>query len=197
MDVEIIVTTWGNSKWCERGRVAAKYNSGWHYHEDEPGVPAGRARNRAVADIDPQGWICFLDADDELSGDYLDAMEARQSHDRQLLTPALALGDRPAECYGSRDIINGLNPCPIGTLIHRSVFDEVGGFWDEPAWEDWSLFRRAVLAGAEIVFVHDAVYHATHNPRGRNSTVRNPQALRRSIISTHERWIRDRSARHH
>jgi hypothetical protein len=158
VDLEVIVTTWGSDEWHERGRVTAKYNSAWHFHSYDPKQSAGAARNAAV------------------------------EHERQLLTPALALGDRPPECYGSRDIINGLNPCPIGTLIHRTMFDAVGGFWDEPAWEDWSLFRRAVLIGAEITFVHDAVYHAADNPRGRNSTVRNPQALRRQILESHRRW---------
>lgn len=188
MDIDIIVTTWGSDEWRERGRVVAKLNVAWHYHETEP-VSAGAARNRAVVDVDPQGWICFLDADDDLSDGYLEAMEARCEHDRQLLTPALALGDRPAECYGSRDIIHGLNPCPIGTLIHRSMFDEAGGFWNEPAWEDWSLFRRAVLLGAEIVFVHDAIYHAADNPNGRNSTIANPRRLRRDILDSHRKWL--------
>lgn len=188
MDLEIIVTTWGSDEWHERGRVTAKYNSAWHFHGWDPSQSAGAIRNQAVEDVDPQEWICFLDADDELGDGYYEAMAAAVTHDRQLLTPSLALGDRPPECYGSRDIINGLNPCPIGTLIHRSMFDAVGGFWDEPAWEDWSLFRRAVLIGAEIVFVHDAIYHAADNPQGRNSTVRNPQALRRQILDSHERW---------
>lgn len=187
LDLEVIVTTWGSDEWNERGRVAAKYNSGWHYHEHDD-VSAGEARNRAVRDVDPQNWICFLDADDELGDGYYDAMEAAVRHERELLTPALALGDRPSECYTERDIINGLNPCPIGTLIHRSVFDEVGGFWDEPAWEDWSLFRRAVLVGADIVFVPGAIYHAAANPNGRNSTIANTRRLRQQILDSHRRW---------
>jgi len=192
VDVEIIVTTWGSDEWSERGRVTAKYHSAWHLHEADPAASAGAARNHAVRDVDPQGWICFLDADDELDGDYLDAMKAAVNHDQQLLTPALALGDRAPECYTQRDIVHGMNPCPIGTLIHRSMFDAVGGFWDEPAWEDWSLFRRAVLAGAEIKFVPDAIYNAAFDPNGRNSTIPHPHQLRLQIIGSHDRWLRQR-----
>lgn len=189
MDVTVIVTTWGSDLWANAGVANALRHGARFHHIDSSTVSAGEARNHAVEIIDPKGWICFLDADDRLDTGYLDAMAAAVRHDRQLLTPALALGDRPAECYGSRDIINGLNPCPIGTLIHRDLFDEVGGFWDEPAWEDWSLFRRAVLQGAEIKFVHDAIYRAADNPTGRNSTVANPRRLRRQILDSHREWM--------
>ena len=189
MDVTVIVTTWGNERWADMGTATARLNGARFHHIYNDKISAGEARNHAVEIIDPQGWICFLDADDRLGDGYLDAMAAAVCHERQLLTPSLALGDRPAECYGSRDIIHGLNPCPIGTLIHRSMFDEAGGFWNEPAWEDWSLFRRAVLLGAEIVFVHDAIYHAADNPNGRNSTIANPRRLRRDILDSHRKWL--------
>jgi glycosyltransferase involved in cell wall biosynthesis len=190
MDVTVIVTTWGTD-WAKRGFDTAEANDAAWYHLDDA-ISAGAARNAAVVALDPQEWICFLDADDSLGDGYLDAMSAAYQHDRQLLTPALALGARPAECYGGRDIVDGINPCPIGTLIHRELFDDVGGFWDERAWEDWSLFRRCVLIGADIRFVHDAVYHATHDHRGRNSTVTNPRELRTEILASHAGWLRGR-----
>ena len=190
----MIVTTWGHPSWagkasrvaipsaCEQARV---------YHHHSPDAPsAGAARNEAVEICDPQEWICFLDADDELEPGYVDAMRAVGLWGSHLGTPALRLPGKDPEVYRDRDIITGMNPCPIGTLIHRGLFEEAGQFWGEPAWEDWSLFRRAVLVGGVIRFVPGAVYNATASTRsGRNSTVRNPKKLRRDIIDSHIEWM--------
>ena len=190
METTLIVTTWGSDEWSERGFLAADCIAGAnHIHIEEP-KSAGDARNRAVRYFDPKGHICFLDADDSLAPGYFRAMAAACEHERQLLTPALQLGDAPARVLDDRDIINGMNPCPIGTLIHRNLFDEIGGFSDEPAWEDFAMFQRAVLIGAEIRFVPDAVYIATSNPRGRNSTVQNPKRLRAQIQRDNQRWLK-------
>lgn len=196
MDVQVIVTTWGHPSWAGMASRVAIPSVGdqapvRHYHH-EGEVSAGAARNKAVWTWDPQEWICFLDADDELEPGYIDAMRRanfeRNLGPRLLLTPKLRLGDDEPTHFADRNIITGLNPCPIGTLIHRSTFDAVGGFWDEPAWEDWSLFRRAVLNGSTIAFV-DAVYKANSTSNGRNSTVRNPRLLRKQIIQSHDRWM--------
>jgi glycosyltransferase involved in cell wall biosynthesis len=190
VDLEVIVTTWGSDDWHERGRVTAKYNSAWHFHSYDPAQSAGAARNSAVADVDPQEWICFLDADDELAPGYIDAMERTGLQRDDLGTPALQLHGETPRCLEDRDILAGLNPCPIGTLIHRSMFEEAGQFWGEPAWEDWSLFRRAVLSGAYVHFVPDAVYVANSTSNGRNSTVINPRRLRRDIVRSHLDWFK-------
>lgn len=192
MDVTVIVTTWGGDEWDARGHATAQQHGAWHHHETND-VSAGGARNRAVDDIRPQGFICFLDADDSLAPGYLKAMWGACEHERQLLTPALALGDSKPVTFSNRDILNGMNPCPIGTLIHRDLFDEVAGFRDEPAYEDYSMFQRAVLIGAEIRFVPEAVYLAAHNPRGRNSTVKNPKQLVQQIWEDNQRWLQQRA----
>ena len=192
METTLIVTTWGSDEWRERGALAAIHAPGAnHIHIDDP-KSAGDARNRAVRYYDPKGHICFLDADDSLAFGYFRAMERAHEHDGQLLAPALKLGKSEAACLDDRDIVNGWNPCPIGTLIHRDLFDEIGEFWDEPAWEDWSLFRRAFLVGATIRFVPDAVYVASFNTEGRNSTVLNPIKLRRDIVRSHDQWLATR-----
>ena len=199
MDIQVIVTTWGHPSWAGvASRVAipsAFREDAGLYHHHEPEAPsAGAARNRAVEICDPQEWICFLDADDELEPGYINAMRRRifdLNFDRTLLlAPALRLPGKTPQTYEDRDIIDGLNPCPIGTLIHRDMFEEAGQFWGETAWEDWSLFRRAVLRGATIRFVNDAVYRANSTKAGRNSTVRQPHVLRRDIIRSHEEWLK-------
>lgn len=195
MDVQVIVTTWGHPSWAGLARKTAIPSAVdqapvFHYHTVTPG--AGAARNEAVSDCNPSEWIIFLDADDELAPGYVEAMKAAVEHDEQLLSPALQLPGQPARTLEDRDIVNGINPCPIGTMIHRRMFDEVGGFWNERAYEDWSLFRRAVLVGAEILFVPDAVYHAHSTPSGRNGTVPNARRLMRDIVRSHNQWMKMR-----
>jgi GT2 family glycosyltransferase len=54
----------------------------------------------------------------------------------------------------------------IGTLVHRDLFWEVGGFPEYPhGFEDFALWSKCVRAGAEIVRVPDAVYRYWVNPQ--------------------------------
>lgn len=194
MEIQVIVTTWGHPSWAglaSRVAIPSACDQAPVYHHHTPEAPsAGAARNQAVEIADPQEWILFLDADDELAPGYVAAMRAAVEHDEQLLVPALQLPGKPARVLDNRDIVHGDNPCPIGTVIHRSMFEEAGQFWDEPAWEDYSLFRRAVLAGAEIQFVPDAIYVAHSTSSGRNSRVPNARLLKRDIVQSHKQWMR-------
>lgn len=167
------------------------------FHSDRT-MSVGACRNLAVDHYDVRGWMCFLDPDDELAPGYFDAMPDVPTPD--LIAPALQVVRRghatPPKLLNGRDI-HDLNPCVIGTLIHRDTFDRVGRFWDERAWEDWSLFRRVVLAGGTVHFNPRAVYRAHESIAGRNLTVKNPAGLRSEILASHERWLNDRPARHH
>jgi hypothetical protein len=71
------------------------------------------------------------------------------------------------------------------------MFEEAGQFWGEPAWEDYSLFRRAVLSGAFVHFVPNAIYIAHSTKNGRNSTVTNPRRFRRDIVRSHLNWFKE------
>jgi hypothetical protein len=190
-DVTVIVSTFGSHAWAEQGVLTARMHKGRHHHHVGHGQSLGAVRNQAVHDFDPQGFICFLDAGDWLWDGYMDEMWFHRTKTNDLLTPKLKLGLRPPQkLWNQRDIMV-MNPCPIGTLIHRDVFDRVGGFWDEPAYEDWSLFRRAVLTGSEVVGT-GAIYHAPSSPDGRNSTVPDPAGLCASIIKSHDEWMATR-----
>lgn len=191
MDVTVIVTTFGTREWNEKGNATALEHDGFHYHHHDPDRPLGRHRNDAVLLCGAKEWLCFLDAGDDLEPGYMEAMQRHSGHTNDLLVPMLRLGDGFAHDLTRTRRIIKLNPCPIGTLIHRTVFDRVGGFWDEPAWEDWSLFRRAVLTGSELRAT-DAVYHAPLSPDGRNSTIKDPTGLYNSILKSHTEWMKTR-----
>ena len=194
-DLTVIIASFGDDRWLELAQERAIPSlDGWDdtfiYHlGDTTNISVGEVRNMAVRVCKPDGWICFLDPDDELAPDYLHIMQRAATNPADLYVPALKIGAGPAKVLDDRDIINGMNPCPIGTLIHRDTFDAVGGFWNEPAWEDWSLFRRVALGGGKLHFVPDAIYKAYSGPHGRNSTIPNPQQLRRDIIESHTDWV--------
>lgn len=191
-DVTVIVATFGSHHWRLKGDETARHHGAMHYHHTGFGMSLGAVRNRAVEMSGATGWICFIDADDWLEPGYLDAMGLFTTWTDMLLAPKLRLGlGKPQKLWLHRDIME-TNPCCIGTLIHRDVFDDIGGFWDEPAWEDWSLFRRAVLAGATICGVDDATYCAWSSPDGRNSTIENPTRLHRQIKASHKEWMKTR-----
>lgn len=198
MDVTVIITTFGDPWWeqlaMERAYRSAIPQAMTVMHHAEEAVSLGDARNQAVDRYDPQGWLCFLDADDELAPDYIKAMGTilRVAAKHDLLVPSVqhGAGSRPV-CHTGRNIMK-MNPCPIGTLIHRSMFERAGRFWDEPAWEDWSLFRRAYILDANLIFVQEAVYIDNATGSGRNSNIPNPRRLHRSIVKSHENWALNR-----
>ncbi len=197
MDVTVVVATFGAFEWEQLAWNRAIPNAEQQGRVVSLHTPDARslgdARNQAVRFHDPQGFICFLDADDELEPGFIDAMQAVPNvHTTDLLAPALRIvqddPDVPVENLKDRDM-RLMNPCPIGTLIHRSTFEAVGGFWDEPIWEDWAMFQRAWLLGSKIRFVDDAVYRSYWSPASRNHSKFNTRQQWRKIINANQKWI--------
>jgi len=193
MDVSIVVATFGDNSWINIADNFALASAKGHFWNTpivrvHGGSTLAEARN-AAADLVRTEWICFLDADDELYPGYFDEMEKATG---DLRVPRLFFdgeqGWHEPFDLTQRDMDFG-NPCPIGTLIRTSMFEDVGGFWEEPAYEDWSLFRRAWLLGATIEHT-DAKYYA-YNLGGRNSSVTDPSGEIEKIRSSHDKWIKE------
>ena len=178
----IIVATFGDISWYELAGQRAMPSA------RTQGCPVLRhhgeslheARNTAAGHAQTE-WLCYLDADDELSPGYIAAMSEASGDLRapavtwiteHSATDPVTLADRDIEV---------MNPCVIGTLIRRELFHDLGGFKDWPAWEDWDLFLRATRAGANIEHVPNAIYRAHVRPRSRNQSVTNPRDLMRRI----------------
>lgn len=198
--VSVIVATYGDESWRDRGAMIA-VPSAVEAIEDlgaEAEIVTVHGDDKTLAYVRNEGadravgeWLCFLDADDELEVGYLRHLVAA---DGDLRAPAVryvtGVGPIPDPVtFETRDMAY-LNPCVIGTLIRRSTFHDVGGFWEEAAWEDWSMFRRAWLAGATITHTPAAVYRANTAPDGRNSTIANRPRLYRDILRSHAAWRR-------
>lgn len=134
-------------------------------HEPEGTIASCRNSLAAEATGD---WLLFLDADDELSPGYVGAMkraiERRRTSPPPLLTPAVSyvVNGRPRPARFHREItLQQANWLVIGTLIHKDVFNAVGGFQDWPhGLEDWALWSSAHKYGCKVFKVRDAVYRA-------------------------------------
>ena len=198
--VAVVVATFGEDRWAQLARTIAAPSAEAEHPAElivEHGPTLHQARNAGAARARSE-WLCFLDADDELEPGYLSALLAPDVLS-DLRAPAVryvvASAPDPAPLvFASRNIAH-MNPCVIGTLIRRELFEAAGRFWPERAWEDWSLFRRAWLLGATIEHIPTAVYRVTVNPAGRNSTVDRPHTLHREILRSHAAWIQQRKAR--
>ena len=194
----VIVATFGEELWAELAQRRAIPSALAELPGElivEHGDSLHGARNAGAARA-TLPWLCFLDADDELEPGYLEAM---RGHSGDLLAPSVRFVEdgapEPAPVSLAGRDIRRTNPCVIGTLVRRSLFVDADGFWQERAWEDWSLFRRCWLLGGIIEHVPAATYRAYVDPSGRNSTVTNPAGLTRQITASHSEWHRRKRAR--
>ena len=180
MTIAVLISTYGADEWktlaAGRAFPSAEREQPDEIivHHDPTGTAAG-ARNRAAQQSESD-WLCFLDADDELGRGFIPAMRqslrtlSRGPHaERVLFTPAVSyvLNGRPQRPkFWPVVPLEQANWLVIGTMISRSLFQEVGGFHDygDPpgsnAFEDWATWARCHKAGARIVKVPRAVYVA-------------------------------------
>lgn len=177
MTVSILLGTYGHTRWSHQARMKAFPSTiGQRAHEvlmrHEVEGTVASVRN-ALAEQATGDWLCFLDADDQLAPDYLFWM-AQYAQANCLLVPAVQFvshgklsgvtqipngGDEP----GAAERMIDVNCAVIGTLVPRKLFLEVGGFDEEPIYEDWALWLRCMIAGAKLVQVPGAVYIANQN----------------------------------
>jgi len=198
VELTIVVATFGETKWIDLAAARAIPSAlaqGVPVVSIHGGTSIADARNAALEMVETE-WMVHLDADDELEPGYVDALRAAPPGD--LLAPSIRLivDGIPGEVrsLAARDM-DHLNPCVIGTAVRRSAIEAAGGWLDEPAWEDWSLFRRIWYVGGMIAEAPDAVYRIHVEPNGRNSTVTDPVTLQRQIRRDHRRRLGPRVAR--
>lgn len=171
MEVTVIVATYGDDqRYLELADRRAVPSVGvqaptLRVHGDT----LAQSRNCGAEQADTK-WLVFLDADDELAPGYIDALATGSA---DLLAPAVRYcfgGGAPDEpvVFDDRKMSH-LNPCVIGTAVRREQFLRVGGFFEEPVYEDWSLWLRCVRDGATLEHVPAAHYITHHNPDGRNA----------------------------
>ncbi len=179
MKTTICIATYGEYRWHELAQeralpsaevqgceVLIAHDSNGTRHEARNGLA-----ERATGD-----YLCFLDADDILLPGYVEAMqrvyerESRDDGTPLLLAPAVSYSApehtrlAPAKLLPKRmkDLRDG-NCLVLGTLVPTDLFLRIGGFHDWNArtgneFDDWDLWIRCLMAGAEVVDVPDATY---------------------------------------
>jgi glycosyltransferase involved in cell wall biosynthesis len=179
----IVIASYGNTKrWLTLGNSRAlptAERQGAH-EVIRVHLPEGRvATSRNQGGLQATGdYLVFLDADDELSNGYIDAMQAILDKHRPkgdlLLTPAVAYSHgrrfREPMFHPQCDLRVG-NWMVIGTAVPRSLFRRVGGFDDKSeygAFEDWAFWIKCWKAGALIIKVEEAIYRAYVSTRSRH-----------------------------
>lgn len=199
MKLSVIVASYGDDSWLGLAETRACPSAcAQEPHEvivlhGTGGTSLAQTRNEAASRATGD-WLVFLDADDELAPGYMGAMErALERHSVPadvLLTPAVEYvpqGRRPrqaARIWPRKELREG-NWIVIGTVLPRELFERVGGFREWPLYEDWCLWQRCELAGAEIVEVPRAVYVAYADAHSRN------RAPARAVkLATHEAIVR-------
>ena len=178
-DFTICIGTFGETEWVklatERAIPSAEAQGVPVIHRH--GTTLAQARNEALAMVGTE-WVVFLDADDELSPGYIEALAAGTA---DLRAPAVSYvkNGRPREARVPRvaghthdcsaDCLRVGNWLVIGSAVRTDLAREVGGFREFRWSEDWDLWQRCWLAGATIEAIPAAVYvaHWRHDSRNR------------------------------
>lgn len=189
MRISVLISSYGGRRWHRMATSRAEPSAstqGAHevlvLHEQHGTIASCRNNNAAQATGE---WLCFLDADDEMTAGYIGAIQAAENPelgDLALYTPMVEYvqGRRRQEpkFWPESDLTTG-NWMVIGTVVSKRLFTEIGGFHegDPHGLEDWALWAMAYQRGAKPVKVPGAIYIAHQHD-----------------LSSHARFMRDRNA---
>jgi glycosyltransferase involved in cell wall biosynthesis len=171
--VSIVVGTYGDAEYwntlADRAIDSAKNQTVAAEVVRSHGRNLMEARNFGAEEATGE-WLIFLDADDSLDFGYVEAMLAGSGDIRQPSTLGIVDGVPEAApvLIAQRPLLQS-NYLIIGSMVRRSMFLDNGGFEDYPILEDWALWLKLWVNGAEIGACPDAIYKVNVNPNGRNN----------------------------
>jgi Glycosyl transferase family group 2 len=176
MSITVVVSTFGGDpiwrEYAERAVTsAARQAPTIHVHGDN----LADARNKALAMVQTE-FVIHLDADDTLAPGYVNAMlqgtaDVRVPRVRNMRNQHR--GPYHPNVYGHTHLcqpeclLRG-NYIVVGAAVRTDLAKDVGGWWDEEIYEDWSLWLRCQQAGATFEHVPEAVYEFHWRPESRN-----------------------------
>jgi glycosyltransferase involved in cell wall biosynthesis len=178
MSITVAVATYGDDIWLEYAQraIASVANQAPVIHVH--GVNLADARNEALAQVKTE-YVIHLDADDTLLPGYVNAMllgtadvrvpMVQNMHNNHRTPYSLNVyGHRHSRCQPAC-LLQG-NYIVVGAAVRTELAREVGGWWDEPLYEDWSLWLRCQQAGASFEHIADAFYGFHQRPGSRNNS---------------------------
>lgn len=189
MDVTVVVATFGEGHWRDLANnraIPSAQRLGVqviHAHAEA----LHDARNAGLAEVDTE-HVVFLDADDELEDGYFDAMDTgtadvRAPAVRYIRNQRSARSAMPRVAGHSHacvaDCLVHGNWLVVGACARTDLLRQVGGWWPEPLYEDWSLWLRCYKAGATVEPIPAAVYRAHVRLNSRNRS--QPMAVRNGV----------------
>lgn len=194
MDVSVIVATFGGREWIEiaEGRAvpsASEQAPTFHFHCST----LAAARNAGLARIRSE-FAIFLDADDELTDGYVEALSAGIA---DLRAPSVSyvrdgiahppyvprVAGHKHDCEAA--CLEDGNYIVIGSAIRAELLRSVGGFREEALYEDWSAWLRCYRAGATVETIPAAVYraHWRADSRNRAPSIEAKNRVHREIVA--------------
>lgn len=185
MKIGLVVATFGSEEWAARGeRTLEKVRDPHPYYEfiHVHGKSLGEARNKGARYLTlahDVSHLVFLDADDDLSPHYLTEMAESSSLRTMGIYRPSTLGVYPDGSTDDYPVLiprthMGAGNCIVlGAMCDAWLFDEVGGFDVHlPALEDWDLWIKMILMGAEVHDAPRAVYRVGVSEDSRNKNRR-------------------------
>lgn len=175
--MDVVIATYGKRHWAElaRHRAAPSARPQARRLIFVHGETLASARNEGLERVDSE-FVIFLDSDDQLEQGYVRAMQGGSA---DLRAPSVAYVRDGRRHHASVPRVVGhdhdcTGPCleegnfiAIGAAVRTELLRSVGGFKEEPIWEDWAAWLRCYRAGATVETISEAVYRA-HVARGRN-----------------------------
>ena len=192
--VAVAVATYGGAEWVELAQARAVPSARdqaptFHFH----GATLAAARNSALRRLWPWfEWLVYLDADDELTPGYVDALAAGWADIR---APAVQYVQGPLErppyvprVAGHRhdceaECLREGNYIVIGAMVRSALLVQAGGWREWRCYEDFDLWQRCWLNGATVESIPEAVYraHARPDSRNRGPSMETKNAVHREI----------------
>jgi glycosyltransferase involved in cell wall biosynthesis len=175
MSITVVIPTFGDAIWREyaqRAIASAKVQAPVvHVHGDN----LMDARNRCLAEVETE-YVVHLDADDTLLPGYVNAMLQGSADVRVPMVRNMRNVNRAAYhpmVFGHRHmcqpecLLQG-NYIVVGAAVRTELARQVGGWWNESIYEDWSLWLRCYRADASFEYIDQAIYGFHSRPDSRN-----------------------------
>lgn len=177
LDVTVLVGTYGLTRWVHTAQRAIRSAQDQAPVIHRHATSLAEARNEALAEAKTE-WVIHLDADDELTPGYIEAMAEGSADLRAPAVSYVRQGNRARPPYVPRvaghdhvceaECLRDGNFIVIGALARREMLLEAGGWQEWPVYEDWALWLACWNRGASVEVIPDAVYRAHVRPDSRN-----------------------------